>query len=195
MGGNIGESHSQLLGGHFSLMMLVHSLDSPVALRERLRSDVEGMTTLCFSAAEKKLDLSPRIGCELCCSHTCACDVSARNATPPLYRLDLMNVTTKYATVAGNFRLSGADNPGIVHKLTSVLARNSLTIKSMKTIREEAPFGGTELFTSKPFSSSRSALTCTLLVAPANTLTFPHFKWKAESSLTNPWHPILIFRG
>lgn len=151
MGGNIGESQSQLLGGHFSLMMLVHSLDSPVALRERLRTDVEGMTTLCFSAAEKKVDLSPRIGCELCCSHTCACDVSARNATPPLYRLDLMNVTTKYATVAGNFRLSGADNPGIVHKLTSVLARNSLTIKSMKTIREEAPFGGTELFTSKPF--------------------------------------------
>ena len=51
--------------------------------------------------------------------------------------------------VAGKFKLSGADNPGIVHKLTSVLARNSLTIGSMKTSNEEAPFGGTELFTSK----------------------------------------------
>jgi glycine cleavage system transcriptional repressor len=42
---------------------------------------------------------------------------------------------------------SGADNPGIVHKLTSVLAKNSLTIAYMKTRQEEAPFGGTELFT------------------------------------------------
>jgi len=48
---------------------------------------------------------------------------------------------------AGHFKLSGADNPGIVHKLTTVLAANSLTIGNMKTSREEAPFGGTELFT------------------------------------------------
>eukprot|EP01082_Thalassiosira_pseudonana_P010686 g9474.t1 g9474 contig37:35238-35739(-) len=48
---------------------------------------------------------------------------------------------------AGHFKLSGADNPGIVHKLTSALARNSLTIGSMQTFQEEAPFGGTELFT------------------------------------------------
>ena len=50
-------------------------------------------------------------------------------------------------TVAGRFKLSGADNPGIVHKLTSVLAQNRLTIANMKTKHEEAPFGGTELFT------------------------------------------------
>jgi len=48
--------------------------------------------------------------------------------------------------VAGRFKLSGADNPGLVHKLTSVLARNSLTIGNMRTEQEEAPFGGTELF-------------------------------------------------
>ena len=35
-------------------------------------------------------------------------------------------------TVAGQFKLSGADNPGIVHKFTSVLARNNLTIGDMK---------------------------------------------------------------
>lgn len=45
------------------------------------------------------------------------------------------------------FKVSGADNPGIVHKVTSVLARHSLTIGNMKTHHEEAPFGGTELFT------------------------------------------------
>lgn len=50
-------------------------------------------------------------------------------------------------TVVGHFKLSGADNPGIVHKLTSVLAKNSLTIAYMKTRQDEAPFGGTELFT------------------------------------------------
>ena len=54
--------------------------------------------------------------------------------------------------VTGHFKLSGADNPGIVHKLTSVLVRNSLTIGNMKTSHEEAPFGGTELFTSKYIS-------------------------------------------
>jgi len=54
----------------------------------------------------------------------------------------------KNNTVAGRFKLSGADNPGIVHKLTSVLAsHNCLTIANMKTKHEEAPFGGTELFT------------------------------------------------
>ena len=51
--------------------------------------------------------------------------------------------------VAGYFKLSGADNPGIVHKLSSVLARNSLTIGNMSTSHEAAPHGGTELFTSK----------------------------------------------
>ena len=51
--------------------------------------------------------------------------------------------------VAGHFKLSGADNPGIVHKLSSVLARNSLTIANLKTSHEPAPHGGTELFTSK----------------------------------------------
>ena len=52
-------------------------------------------------------------------------------------------------TVAGHFKLSGADHPGIVHKLTSTLANKGLTIGNMKTSHEEAPFGGTELFTSE----------------------------------------------
>ena len=53
----------------------------------------------------------------------------------------------KTNSVAGRFKLSGADNPGIVHKLTSALAGHRLTIANMKTQHEEAPFGGTEMFT------------------------------------------------
>lgn len=47
---------------------------------------------------------------------------------------------------SGAFSLSGADNPGIVHQLTSVLARNGLGIYNMHTSQEEAPFGGSTLF-------------------------------------------------
>lgn len=115
-GGNVGESHSQLLGGHFSLMMLVDVASSSSSemesLREQLRTEVEGMSTSCFDAVDpKKVEICPKVG------------------------------------FVGQFKLSGADNPGIVHKLTSALARNNLTIGNMKTSQEEAPFGGTELFT------------------------------------------------
>eukprot|EP01083_Nonionella_stella_P014198 39925_1 len=112
-GGNVGESHSQLLGGHFSLMMLVEISSSEMeSLHKELQTDVEGMNTSCFDSVDpKKVDIFPTIG------------------------------------FAGQFKLSGADNPGIAHKLTSVLARNNLTIGNMKTSHEEAPFGGTELFT------------------------------------------------
>eukprot|EP00573_Skeletonema_grethae_P000496 CAMPEP_0201689488 /NCGR_PEP_ID=MMETSP0578-20130828/3059_1 /ASSEMBLY_ACC=CAM_ASM_000663 /TAXON_ID=267565 /ORGANISM="Skeletonema grethea, Strain CCMP 1804" /LENGTH=139 /DNA_ID=CAMNT_0048174139 /DNA_START=335 /DNA_END=754 /DNA_ORIENTATION=- len=68
-------------------------------------------------------------------------------------KTDCLETVETNATVAptiafaGRFKLSGADNPGIVHRLTSVLAQNRLTIANMKTKHEEAPFGGTELFT------------------------------------------------
>ena len=47
---------------------------------------------------------------------------------------------------SGWFTLSGADNPGIVHELTSLLARHNLSIDQMRTSQEEAPFGGATLF-------------------------------------------------
>jgi len=47
---------------------------------------------------------------------------------------------------SGEFTLSGADNPGIVHKVTSILAKHDLSIDEMETSDEEAPFGGTLLF-------------------------------------------------
>ena len=60
-----------------------------------------------------------------------------------------MNILSSSFVVSGQFKLSGADNPGLVHKLTSVLARNSLTIGNMRTSSEDAAFGGSTLFTSE----------------------------------------------
>ena len=146
-GGNVGESRAQLLGGHFSLMMQVDIAEKDVGdLQDQLASGVEGMKTECLESVEKNATVAPTI----------ACEYSVKLILCMLIFVSLflnMLVQQQNAcarennTVAGNFKLSGADNPGIVHKLTSVLARNQLTIANMKTKHEEAPFGGTELFT------------------------------------------------
>jgi glycine cleavage system transcriptional repressor len=46
----------------------------------------------------------------------------------------------------GHFSLEGADNPGIVHTITSALASHGLSIEKMETDQELAPLGGTMLF-------------------------------------------------
>ena len=46
----------------------------------------------------------------------------------------------------GRLTLSGADNPGITHKVTSLLAKHGFNIANLKTSDEDAPFGGTTLF-------------------------------------------------
>ena len=47
---------------------------------------------------------------------------------------------------SGRFVLEGADDPGLVHKVTSVLAKNNLSIDSMETADEIAPHGAAQLF-------------------------------------------------
>jgi glycine cleavage system transcriptional repressor len=47
---------------------------------------------------------------------------------------------------SGRFTLEGADNPGIVHKVTTILSHNGLNIDKMETSDEIAPHGGTTLF-------------------------------------------------
>lgn len=47
---------------------------------------------------------------------------------------------------SGDFVLEGADNPGIVHKITSKLASSGLNIDKMETSQEIAPYGGSVLF-------------------------------------------------
>lgn len=76
----------------------------------------------------------------------------------PILFFFMIHTCVLFVIVAGHFKLSGADNPGIVHKLTSVLAKNSLTIGNMKTSQEDAPFGGSQLFTSKSKNMLQSSL-------------------------------------
>lgn len=48
----------------------------------------------------------------------------------------------------GEFILRGADNPGIVHKVTQILAKHRLNIDSLKTSEDKStPYGGVSLFT------------------------------------------------
>lgn len=42
--------------------------------------------------------------------------------------------------------MEGADHPGIVHKVTSILAKHGLSIDTMETSDDIAPHGGTTLF-------------------------------------------------
>jgi glycine cleavage system transcriptional repressor len=49
-------------------------------------------------------------------------------------------------TDSGYLTLEGADNPGIVHKITSALAKHGLSIDKMETDQEIAPYGNTMLF-------------------------------------------------
>eukprot|EP00804_Cyclotella_cryptica_P012372 CCRYP_010830-RA/>CCRYP_010830-RA protein AED:0.00 eAED:0.00 QI:115/1/1/1/1/1/2/459/149 len=65
-GGNVGESRAQMLGGHFSLMMLVEIASTDMeTLRRQLESDVVGMNTTCFDAVDlKSTEMKPHIGCE-----------------------------------------------------------------------------------------------------------------------------------
>ena len=51
-----------------------------------------------------------------------------------------------YFSDVGHLILSGADNPGIVHKITSLLANGGLNIDNFETCSDAAPFGGTTLF-------------------------------------------------
>ena len=52
-------------------------------------------------------------------------------------------------TDKGQLELNGADNPGIVHKISSLLANYQLNINILTTSDEDAPFGGTKLFVMK----------------------------------------------
>mmetsp|Transcript_16217 Transcript_16217/g.26531 ORF Transcript_16217/g.26531 Transcript_16217/m.26531 type:complete len:130 (-) Transcript_16217:529-918(-) len=64
-GGNVGESRAQLLGGHFSLMMLVDIAEKDVGdLQEQLASGVKGMKTECMESVEKNATIAPSIACE-----------------------------------------------------------------------------------------------------------------------------------
>lgn len=59
---------------------------------------------------------------------------------------------------SGKFLLEGADNPGIVHKVTSALAKHGLSIDKMETGQDIAPHGGTVLFTMRGIVNAAAPL-------------------------------------
>lgn len=60
-----------------------------------------------------------------------------------MYIIDCLDRTQQDS---GHFTLSGADHPGIVHKITSALAAAGLSIDRLETDQEIAPHGGSLLF-------------------------------------------------
>ena len=61
-------------------------------------------------------------------------------------------------TDSGRFRLSGADHPGIVHRVTAILAQHLLNIDKLATSEESAPYGGTTLFQMECIATSPAPL-------------------------------------
>jgi len=59
---------------------------------------------------------------------------------------------------SGHFTLTGADNPGIVNRVTTILSKHHLYIDRMQTSEEDAPFGGTSLFEMKCTATAMSPL-------------------------------------
>lgn len=60
------------------------------------------------------------------------------------------DITTRHTIgYKGELSLKGADNPGIVNKVTKILSANGLSIDHMETSDEIAPRGGTVLFRMK----------------------------------------------
>jgi len=59
---------------------------------------------------------------------------------------------------SGRFTLTGADNPGIVHRVTTIISNHHLHIDKMETSEEDAPFGGTSLFQMECIATAMSPL-------------------------------------
>lgn len=59
---------------------------------------------------------------------------------------------------SGRFTLEGADHPGMVHRVTTILAQNGLSIDKMETSDELAPHGGTTLFKMRGIANAAAPL-------------------------------------
>ena len=65
---------------------------------------------------------------------------------------------TPQIAYAGYFELEGANYPGIVHKVTTFLAQNGLSVDRLETSDEIAPHGGTLLFKMKGVATALEPL-------------------------------------
>jgi glycine cleavage system transcriptional repressor len=131
VGGNVGESQAAKLGKHFSLMMLVKVPHDQVEILQAKLSKMTDLTaSVCLTSSSSSKDDGN--------------DKSVPSHPAIAYR--------------GQLTLSGADNPGIVHKVTKILSTNGLNIDKLETSDELAPEGSTVLFKMKGIAHAYSPL-------------------------------------
>jgi glycine cleavage system transcriptional repressor len=140
-GGNVADSAASKLGQYFSLMMLVDLPDHKTDDLKRSLSAMPDISAAVFEAKETS-DFVPRVAC----AYKTAGEVDP--AHDHLFSHPLLSASALVCFLidSGYFTLEGADNPGIVHTLTSALAAHGLSIERMETDQESAPMGGTTLF-------------------------------------------------
>ena len=115
-GGNVGASQAAKLGNYFSLMMLVEVPSGEVeSLQESLKQMPDLSASVCLTKEGDGINN----------------DITF--ASPSSFTIGYK----------GELRLSGADNPGIVNKVTKILSTNGMNIDSMETTDELAPGGST----------------------------------------------------
>jgi len=118
-GGKVGASQASKLGKYFSLMMLVEVPENQVGLLTKNLQQLHDLSaSVCLTEEDGDSDND----------NTFASSSS---------------YTIGYK---GKLTLEGADNPGIVNKVTKILSTNGLNIDTMETSDELAPEGGTVLF-------------------------------------------------
>ena len=114
-GGNVGASQAAKLGKFFSLMMLVEVPETKVQYLTENLQRIKNLSASVCSAAEAGEDS----------------DITFASSS-------------SYAIgYKGELLLKGADNPGIVNKVTKILSSNGLNIDHMETTDELAPGGST----------------------------------------------------
>ncbi len=120
---------------------------------------IEGMNTSCFVTDDPNaVTASPKVGCKYII-YWCFMVQYHTNCIFFSFIIVLYTQTfIHYTTDSGYFTLSGADHPGIVHKVTQVLVKHRLNIDKMKTHEESAPYGGTTLFFMNGIATSPAPL-------------------------------------
>jgi len=85
-------------------------------------------------------------------------DLEGMNASVFEAEAPVVGVVKAAIGYSGIVHLDGANQPGILHKVTAALAQNGLSIDKLKTGEDIAPHGGTTLFHMKCVASAPEPL-------------------------------------
>lgn len=137
-GGNVGESQASRLGEHYFCLAMVVTVDDIEGLTSRLGS-LQDMNATLFKTKSEIDTPPPAAACKWQVARLHE-GIHAGLLTTGSYHFSFV------FTDSAQFRLEGADNPGIVHTITKALVKHGLSIESLSTDQEVAPHGGTTLF-------------------------------------------------